>query len=884
MTLRELVWRAAAAVRLTGTAARERELAQELRFHQEMLEARHRANGLDALEARRAARLELGGHAQIAEGWRDQRSLPAIETLWQDVRYGLRTLRRTPGFTAAALLTLALGIGANTAIFTIVDAVLLKSLPYPSADRLVTIGDRTADGFSSNVGFTTMVDWRERSHSFDQLALLRSWQPTLVVNGEAERLEAVRVSWNYFDMLGVRPALGRTFTEAEDHAQTWRVLLLSDRLWRRRFDSDPSIVGRTITMNDRQYRVIGVMPASFEPLNERQFFSVEAEIWAPIGYELNGDSSCRSCRHLRGFGRLKPGVAMSQATAEMNTIRAQMRREHPQDYDEGSIAIVPLQDALTGGVRSALLVLLAAVGFVLLIACANVANLLLARSVTRQRELTLRTLLGAGRLRIVRQLLTESLMLSVTGAALGVMFAWIAADGLGALAPVSLPRIGHAAIDARVLIFTAVIAVLTGVLFGLVPAWRSASGSQRTLAIDSRTSVGGGSRARSALVVADIVLALVLLAGAGLMMRTVASLTRTSPGFNPDGILTMAFSLVGQAYAEDPAVVAFQDRTLEKVRALPGVTQVALTDQVPFGGNYDCRGFHVKGRMKPNPVDDPCIERYGTTPDYARVMGIPLLRGRFITAEDTISSQPVIVVSEATARLVWGDADPIGAEVRAGNATQGAWRTVVGVVGDVHHADVTQPVTAAFYTPQTQLTDSYLVAVVRTAGDPATLAAPVRQALQELDPSVPVYDVATLPSLVEKASGQRRFVMQLLAGFAIVAVLLAAIGLYGVVSYGVVQRTREVGLRVALGAQRRDVLALVLASGLRLVLAGVVAGLAAAFGATRMLGTLVFGVSPVDPATFAAASATLVAVALLAHWLPVRRALRIDPASALRAE
>ena len=886
MTLRELALRAAAAVGLTRRSAREQDLDQELQFHREMLEAKHRAAGLDAGAARRAARLDLGGPPQIAEAWRDQRGLPILETLWQDIRYGARMLRRTPGFTAAALLTLTLGIGANTAIFTIVDAVLLRPLPYPAADRLVTIGDRNAAGYSSNVGFTTVVDWRERSKSFDQLALMRGWQPTLVVNGEAERLAAVRVSWNYFDMMGVGPALGRGFTAADDHPQTWRVLLLSDSLWRRRFNADPSIVGRSITMNDRQYQVIGVMPAGFEPLDAIRYQNVAAEVWAPIGYEVGGDSACRSCQHLRGFGRLKPGVSVAAATAEMDVIREQMRKEHPQEYEAGSIAIVPLRDALTGNVRTALLVLLGAVGFVLLIACANVANLLLARSVTRQRELTLRSVLGAGRRRIVRQLLTESLMLSVTGAALGVALARIAVDGLVRFAPVTLPRLDRVAIDARVLLFTAAVALVTGVLFGLVPALRGASaGLQQTLATDSRTSVGGSSRAQSALVVADIVLALVLLAGAGLMLRTVVSLTRTSPGFVADGVLTLQYSLVGQAYAEDAAVVSFQDRTLEKIRALPGVASAALTDQVPFGGNYDCRGFHAKGRMKPNTVDDPCLERYGVTSDYLRVMGIPLLRGRFVSPQDVATSQPVIVVSEATAKLVWGNDDPIGSEVRFGNAEKGTWYTVVGVVGDVHHEDVTQPVTAAFYHSEAQFTDSYLVALVKASnGDPATLGAGVRQVLRELDPTVPVYQIDTLPAMVEQASAQRLFVMRLLAGFAIVAVLLAAVGLYGVVSYGVSQRTREMGVRVALGAQRRDVMRLVLSGGFVLVAVGLVLGLAAAIAATRFMDALVFGVSPVDPPTFLGAAGVLTIVALAAHWVPVRRALRIDPAQALRAE
>jgi putative ABC transport system permease protein len=883
VTIREWLARMAGAF---GAGRRDEDLGQELHLHLEMLEERHRTRGLDPAAARRAARLELGGDAQIADAWRDQRGLPILETLAQDVRYGFRMLRRTPGFTAAASITLALGIGANTAIFSVVDAVLLRPLPYAEPERLVTAGDRDAEGYSSNVGFATVLDWRERSRSFESLAMMRSWQPTLVTNGEAERLPAVRVSWNYFAMMRVRPALGRDFTADDDRPDHWRVLLLSDGLWRRRFGADPSIVNRTVVMNDREYRVIGVMPASFEPLDAERFYTASAEVWAPIGYDLSGDSSCRSCRHLRAIGRLDRGVTPADAAAEMDTIRGQMRREHPGDYDAGAIAIVPLQDALTGNVRAALYVLLGAVGFVLLIACANVANLLLARSVTRQREFAVRAILGAGRGRIVRQLLTESFILSAGGTVAGLLLAVAAVQGMAWFAPVSLPRVGHIAVDGRVLVFAVLIAVLTSLVFGLVPAWReAAAGARRTLVVDMRGSVGDGSRARSLLVVADLVLALVLLAGAGLMMRTVIALTHTSPGFNPSRVLSLQFSLVGKAYEEDAAVRVFQERTLEKLRAIPGVAGAALAGQIPFGGDYDCRGFHAKGWMKPNPVNDPCVERYGITSDFLRVMEVPVIAGRAFNETDTTTAAPVIIISQSTARAVYGDDDPIGSQVRMGSAEQGPWRTVIGVVADVHHADLTAPVGPAMYVPQRQFTDSYLTAVVKAAtGEPAMLAPAARAVLREIDSSVPVYQVATLSSLVDKASAQQLFVMRVLSGFAIVAVLLAAIGLYGVVAYGVAQRTREVGVRLALGAQRSDVLRLVLSSGLSLIGVGIVIGLAAAYVAAGYLETLVFGVSPLDPLTFAGAAALLSIVALAAHWVPVRRALHIDPAFALRTE
>jgi putative ABC transport system permease protein len=883
VTPREWLSRAMAAI---GLGRPDRDLTDELAFHQDMLEARHRAAGLDADGARRAARLDLGGRTQIAEAWRDQRGLPFVDTLRQDVRYGFRLLRREPGFTCAALITLTLGIGANTAIFTIVDAVLLRPLPYAEPDRLVTVGDEGVRGSSSNVGYETMIDLRERSRTFESFAMMRSWVPTLVTNGEAERLPAVRVSWNYFQMLGVRPALGRPFTADDDRPDHWRVLLLSDALWRRRFDADPSVVGRTVVMNDRRYEVVGVMPASYEPLAERRYSNADAQLWAPIGYAVGGDSACRSCRHLRGFGRIKRGVTFAAALAELNAIRETLRRDHTTDYDAGSMALAPLQDALTEDVRPALVVLLGAVAFVLLIACANVANLLLARSVTRRRELTLRAVLGAGRGRLTRQLLTEACLLGAGGAVLGSGLAMAGVRALATLAPLSLPRVDQIAVDGRVLAFTAAVSLLTSVLFGLAPALKGAvSGMQRTLAVDSRTSAGGPSRARAVLVVADLVLALVLLAGAGLMLRTMVALTHANPGFQTERILAMPFSLVGNAYAEDPAVVAFQNRALEKLRALPGVTGAALADQIPFGADYDCRGFHAQGRMKPNTVDDPCIERYGITPDYFRVMDIPLLAGRTFADGDTATSQPVIIISQSAATAVWGTGNPIGAQVRIGDARKGPWRTVVGIVADVHHDDLTAPLVPAFYTPQAQFTDSYLVAVLRTSGmDAAALAPAARDVMRQIDPSVPVYDVATVSALVAKSGAQRLFVMRLLAGFAVVAVLLAAVGLYGVVAYGVSQRTREVGLRIALGAQPSDVLRLVLSGGLALVGAGLAAGLLVSIAATRYLGSLVFGVSPTDPLTFAGAAAILSVAALLAHWVPIRRALGIDPAAALRTE
>ena len=863
----------------------ETQLDDEVEFHLAMLADDYARRGMTPDDARTAARRTFGGVTQVKEAYRDQRGLPGIAAFVQDARYALRTLRRTPGFTMAALLTLALGIGANTAIFSVVHAVVLRPLPFADPDRLVVFGDSNGEGLPGNIGYTTLHDYRARAGRFEHVVAVRSWFPTLIANGEAERVNAMRVSWDYFQMLGVRPALGRGFTRDEDRPDHWRVLMISDGLWRRRFDADPGVIDRTLRMNDRDYRIVGVLPANYEPLISDHLYE-RAEIWAPLGYDTAGDSSCRTCQHLKALGRVRADSTLDAARAELEAIRADLARTYPNEYPRADVAVVGLQATLAGPVRGGLLALLVAVGLVLLIACANVANLLLARSMHRSREMAVRAALGAGRGRLVRQLLTESLMLGIAGGLLGIGLASVSLQTLLAMAPVSIPRLDQVAVDARVLSFALVLSGLTGLVFGLVPAWRTAAvDPQRALGAESRSSVGAASnRTRRLLVIADLALALVLLAAAGLMLKSVGRLMQVDAGFDPRNVLTLQFSLVGQAYAEDSAVNQFTDRVVERVRGLPGVEAAAATGQIPMGGSYDQRGFYIQGRVPANASDSPYVERYSVTADYFTALRIPLIRGRLLTDNDRADSMPVMVLSESTARQLWPGEDPIGHRVSIGDPKTGPWRTVVGIVGDVRHFSLDEAPTMQMYVPQSQVTDSFLVLTVRTTSEPQALMPALRGVLRELDPSVPVYEVATLREVVDRSVAQRRFVMQLLGTFAALALLLATIGLYGVVSYMVAQRTREVGLRVALGASAGHILRLILGSGIKTVAIGLAVGLAATLVVARFLGTLLFGVDPHDPVTLGAAAGILMLVALLAHLIPAMRALRIDLSIALRQE
>ena len=880
--LRELTSRAIALVRRSRREPDLRDLDAELQFHLESLEQDLRARGLTPEEARRQARIRLGGVTRTVEAYAEQRTLPALEMLAQDAAYAARVLARSPGFAVAALLTLALGIGANTAIFSVVHAVLIRPLPFDGADRLVFVGGD--DGRAETIGFTTIEDVAAKTRMLDRIVAFRGWNPTLIAGGEAERLDGMRVGWTWFSTLGVRPALGRDFAAAEDAPERWRVAIISDGLWRRRFGGHPDVIGRHVRMDDVDYEIIGVLPRDFEPLISTHFYEA-AEIWAPLGYERSLPYPCRSCQHLRALARVVPAGTRAQAEAEVNAIRAELRAVYPNEYPPGRMSLVGLREELSGAVRPSLVVLLGAVTFVLLIACANVANLQVARSLARTREMAVRAALGAGRGRLVRQLLTESAVLGLAGGLLGVGLAAALIRILPSLAPAGVPRLDHANLDVAVLAFAAGLSLLSGLTLGVIPALRASSADLRTgIAAGARTSAGPAAlRARRALVVADVAVALVLLCGAGLMLRTISSLMRVNPGFEASGVATVQFALTGEKYGEDPQLIAFQTRLVDRVRALPGVEGAAVAGQVPMAGDFDRFGFHIQGHERPNPSEDPSAERYSVTPDYFRVMRIRLLRGRLLTEHDTAGAAPVMVISESAAAL-WEGADPVGGWVRIGGI-DGPWRTVVGIVGDVHHADLTAPPAPQMYLPQAQMTDAFLVLVARVAaGEPARLAPAIRGVLRELDPSIPAYEASPLSDLVARSYADRRFLFQLLGAFAVVALLLAAVGLYGVVSCSVTERSREMGLRIALGASRRDILRLFAGSGSATVAVGLGIGTLLALIGLRIMRSLLFDVRATDPATFAAAAGALAMVAIAAHWFPVRRALRIDPAAALRQE
>jgi putative ABC transport system permease protein len=805
-----------------------------------------------------------------------------VSALLSDLRYALRQLARRPGFTALAVLTLALGIGASTAIVSVVYPVLFRPLPYPGAERIVSVWENAMTEEESNTGYATFLDVQRMTTSFEGIAAVSSWQPVLQAGAEPERLEGQRVTRSFFSILGVQPALGRDFTVEENVRGKHLVVILSHGLWQRRFGGETGIVGRPINLNGTDYTVVGVLPRTFESLH-----SPRAQIWAPLGYETSLAWACRTCRHLRQIARLKEGVSPERADRELDILSARIVAEHPTDYPTSGMTVVPFQTQLTREVRPALLAVLGAVGLVLLIACANVSALLLGRALEREGEFAIRGALGAARHRVVRQLLTESVLLSLLGGTAGVALAWWGVKGLAALGPASLPRLQTIGIDGRVLAFTAALSLATGLAFGLVPAFATLRPNLFSALRPSGRLTGHRSRrlARAVMVAGEVALALMLLVGAGLLMQSLRRLLEVDPGFDAKGILTLEVQTASPRYQDEAAVRSFYERAAVAVRALPGVENAAWTSQLPLGGNFDRYGVSIDGKPLPNPAEAPSADRYGVTPGYLETMRIPLRRGRTIEPSDAAGVPGVVLINEMFARLGWPGEDPLGKRVQLGGP-DAPWRTIVGITGDVRHMSLDERQAPQVYVPEAQWlgADDPMVLVARTRDDPELAAAAVRAAIRALDPDPPILGVATMEDVLSGTAQQRRFAFVLFQVFAGVALLLAGAGIYGVLAGSVTERTREMGIRTALGAPRRGLLALVIRQGLLLTLAGAAVGIVGALVLSRFLQGLLFGVGPQDPVTIAGVVVVLFAVALAACWAPAWRATRVSPLEALKAE
>ena len=800
-----------------------------------------------------------------------------MSTLMQDVKYGARMLAKRPGFTAVALVTLALGIGANTAIFSVVNAVLLRPLPLKDPDRLVMVVETNLskgwDQFSvSPLNFT---DWRDQNQVFEQIVASRNWAFNLTGNGDPERVRGTRVSAGLLEMVGATPAQGRLFTAEEDQPGRGNVVLISHGLWQRRFGSNPDIIGQTLTLNSQSYTVIGIMPKDYS-------FPGRSEIWAPMAFSQSEQAS-RGGHFISVFARLKDNVTIEQARTEMQSLAGRLEEQYPDTNKGWSANVISLMDQVVGDIRPALMVLLGAVAFVLLIACANVANLLLARSASRYKEIAIRTALGASRFQLVRQLLTESLLLSVLGGGLGLLLAFWGVDFLVSISPENIPRVREIGLDRQVFIFTALLSVLTGVFFGVVPAIQGSKPDlTEALKEGGRGSTGGRHRARSVLVVSEVALALVLLIGAGLMIKSFTRLQRIDPGFNPVNVMTMSVSLPSSKYREPHQQTGFYNQLIERVRSLPGVESAAASTSIPIGGSDYIYGFLIEGGTV-SPQDAPSANYYSITPDYFKAMGIPLKRGRNFTDADLANTTLVAIINETFAKRYFPDEDPIGKRIHITNGPQ-AFREIVGIVGDVRHYSLDQESTAQMYEPYAQKPFTSMALAIRTTQDPTSLISAVRSQVLAVDRDQPVSNVKTLEQLVSESIAQPRLSMLLLTIFAVVAMVLAAVGLYGVMSYSVTQRTNEIGIRMALGARRTDVLRLVVGQGMMLAVIGVGIGLAASFVLTRFLATLLYTVSATDPLTFAGLSLTLTGVTLLASFIPALKATKVDPMIALRYE
>ena len=877
-------------VRLGGMFSkqrREEEFAVEIESHVQMLADDYVRAGMLPEDARRAALMKLGGIEQTKQAYRERGTLPFFETVGQDVRFALRQFTKNPGFTLTVVIVLALGIGAGTAIFSVVNPILFRPLPYPEIDHVMKVWERQRQGSRMYVTFGTFAGLHERSHSFEALAVSKPWQTAMIGTGEPVRLEGQQVSAEFFRVLGVPPAMGRDFQASDDQFHGPKVVVLSDAVWRTRFGADPTIVGRKITLDAEPYTVIGVMPAWFENVLEP-----DAQVWSPLQYNPALPSDGREWgHHLEMVARLRSGVSAQQAQAETSTLLQELGRNFAKGYASSGgvppgMLVYGLQEDVTRDYRSALFAIMGGVGLVLLIACVNVANLLLARGGQRRSEFAMRMALGSGRSRVLRLLLTESLLLAMAGGVLALVLAQVGIRILLALSPADLPRAHAIHLDGAVFAFAFAITTAVGMVVGLVPAWQaSRNDPQSSLQQGSRTTTHRHQLTRGALVVAEIAIALVLLVSAGLLLRSIQRIFAISPGFKSAHLLTMQVQDYGRRPSENAARARFYEQALDAVRAVPGVEDAAFTSQLPLSGDADTYG--VEFQAYPNQMFAGF--RYAVSPSYFHTMGIPLLRGRLLNEGDRAGKQVAVLLSESFAKRMFPNQDPVGQQLRAGpdaGQQDKPWGVVVGVVGDVKQESLGLREDEAFYTTPTQWPwmGGVEPLVVRAHGDPTLLLPAVRSAIWSVDRNQPIVRVATMDKLVADSEAQRHFALVLFESFALVGLLLAATGIYGVLSGSVTERTREIGVRAALGASPVAILRLVLRQGMRLALIGAVIGLSGALISSRALTTLLFGVSGRDPMTYIGVTAALLVVAVAACWIPARRAASIDPAITLRAE
>jgi len=883
--------------RLNLEPAHEAEIVEELAQHLDDVYQRALKSGATEAEAKSAALNELATDDLLQKEMRPSQTTfkeppvaggptksNLVADFLHDVRYAARLQRKNRGFTIVAVIALALGIGANTAIFSVVNTVLLRPLPYKDPERLVLVWeDATKQGYPHDTpAAANFVDWRDQNHVFEGMAAISDESFNLTGSGDPERLEGNTVSASLFPLLGVDPHIGRVFTAAEDQPGSQHVVLLSYALWQRRFGADPGIVGKALTLNGESHIVVGVMPARF------QFPSTDSQVWVPIALTQE-DAANRNRHYLQVVARLKPGVSLAQAQSEMNTIAARLQQQYPESNTDLGAAVQSLHEYLVGDIKPALLVLLGAVGLVLLIACANVANLLLARAAVRQKEIAVRVALGAKRSRLMRQFLTESVLLSLLGGLVGLAIAYGGLIVLKAFIPENISQAREISLDLKVLGFTFLISVLTGLIFGLAPAVQAARFNQiETLKEGGRDAATGGSgkRLRSVLVTAEVAISLVLLIGAGLLINSFLRLRNVDPGFRAENLLTMKIVLPDTKYERRAQRAAFYTDLIQRVKSLAGVKSAAVTTNLPLYRQGNSISVDIEGQPAPPPGQERIVVTRIISPGYFDTMGIPLLRGRPLTEQDTETTQNVVVISETMARRYWPGEEVVGKRIAVGKVRKPEdWIQIVGVVKDVRQFELTADPKPQMYLPYRQF--GFFDAqdlVVKTDVDSASLAATVRKAVWEIDKDQPVSNIRTMEEILADSIARQRFSMLLLAIFAGVALVLAGVGIYGIMSYSVAQRTHEIGIRMALGAQTGAVLKLAVGYGMKLVVAGLVIGLIAAFALTRVMATLLFGVTATDPTTFTLISLLLIAVAVLASYVPARRATKVNPIIALRYE